>query len=218
MDHFWQSTEVAESAGASHPPPASLARAGACSSSSSRSTHSRTTRMATHTTSSIACNIVQDVEEILGIATMLENKGKFQKAANLLYGCIVADYHNDELRKRWDDLIQKANRQEAGELACLSSVPVPKRRARNCEPGTPISACRHCTSDEEAAWEALLLAIPMMRQNRPTHAMTLFSSPCRLQSCRKGCVTTRCLQKSVHSSEQTPSQQQCCQARNGGTT
>lgn len=87
--------------------------------------------MATHTVSSVACNIVQDVEEILGIATMLENKGKFQKAANLLYGCIVADYHNEELRKRWDDLIQKANRQEAGELACLLCVPVPKRRARN---------------------------------------------------------------------------------------
>lgn len=55
----------------------------------------------------------QDVEEILGIAKMLEGKGKFQKAANLLYGCVMCDHHNLELRARWDDLVAKTNVQEA---------------------------------------------------------------------------------------------------------
>ena len=46
---------------------------------------------------------------------MLEKKGKVQKAANILYYCVVADSNNEELRRRWDGLIRATNTQQAGE-------------------------------------------------------------------------------------------------------
>jgi hypothetical protein len=59
---------------------------------------------------------------------MLESKGKYQKAANLLYCCVVCDANNEELRSRWGELIAKTNVAEAGtgqsslELSLLWSI------------------------------------------------------------------------------------------------
>ncbi|KAG1677443.1 hypothetical protein FOA52_001898 [Chlamydomonas sp. UWO 241] len=51
------------------------------------------------------------VKEVLGIVEMLASKGKFQKAANLLYACVLGDSNNEPLRARWVDMIAKTNTQ-----------------------------------------------------------------------------------------------------------
>mmetsp|Transcript_28965 Transcript_28965/g.81572 ORF Transcript_28965/g.81572 Transcript_28965/m.81572 type:complete len:262 (-) Transcript_28965:422-1207(-) len=51
----------------------------------------------------------QDQEEILGVCNALEKKGKYQKAANLIYYCVAGDSNNQELRRRWDSLVAKTN-------------------------------------------------------------------------------------------------------------
>jgi hypothetical protein len=50
-------------------------------------------------------------KEVMGIVDMLVARGKFQKAANLLYACVLGDSNNESLRARWVDLIAKTNTQ-----------------------------------------------------------------------------------------------------------
>lgn len=45
----------------------------------------------------------------MGVCDILENKGKYQKAADLIYYCVTGDSNNEELRHRWDRLIDKTN-------------------------------------------------------------------------------------------------------------
>ncbi len=61
------------------------------------------------------------MSEVHAIVDSLERKHKFQKAANLLYGAVVADSNNQQLRHRWSELIKEANMQEAGEQGCMVS-------------------------------------------------------------------------------------------------
>jgi hypothetical protein len=51
------------------------------------------------------------LKEVSGIVDMLAAKGKFQKAANLLYACVLGDSNNEAMRARWVDMIAKTNTQ-----------------------------------------------------------------------------------------------------------
>lgn len=53
----------------------------------------------------------QDAAELMGVCDMLVQKGRFQKASDLLYSVAISDPHNEELKARWKDLIAKANNQ-----------------------------------------------------------------------------------------------------------
>ena len=52
---------------------------------------------------------------MLEICDMLEDKKKYQKAANLIYYCVAADSNNEALRCRWDRLVNKTNEERRGE-------------------------------------------------------------------------------------------------------
>jgi hypothetical protein len=64
-----------------------------------------------NTNTVLSFSSTQDAAELMGICDMLVQKGKFQKASDLLYSVAISDPHNEELKARWKDLIAKANNQ-----------------------------------------------------------------------------------------------------------
>lgn len=60
---------------------------------------------------------LQDKAELFGLCDMLAAKEKYQKAADLLYPCVMSDTHNVELKAKWVELIHKTNVQLVGQEA-----------------------------------------------------------------------------------------------------
>lgn len=69
----------------------------------------------------------QDAAELLGVCDMLAQKGKYQKASDLLYSVAISDPHNEELKARWKDLIAKSNNQNVE----INRAAAEKERADN---------------------------------------------------------------------------------------
>lgn len=57
-----------------------------------------------------------DRQEVIDICKKLEAKGKYQKAANLMYYCIAGDSSNEELRRHWDRLVAKTNEERREDI------------------------------------------------------------------------------------------------------
>ena len=64
----------------------------------------------------------------------LEKRGRYQKAANLIYYCVAGDSNNEELRRQWDRLIAKTNEVRRGREYSAVQYIGNQTQCRHCLP------------------------------------------------------------------------------------